>query len=113
MTESVFAHQCFGAVLAVADIGMAMTDGTSTAASESAQVVIMNDDIACVPRAISIARRTKRIMLQAVCVGLALAIVGMVCAAFNLIPVVVGAFLQEGIDVVSILWALTALFDRD
>ncbi len=73
----------------------------------------MNDDIACVPRAISIARRTKRIMLQAVCVGLALAIVGMVCAAFNLIPVVVGAFLQEGIDVVSILWALTALFDRD
>ncbi len=100
-------------VLAVADIGMAMTDGTSTAASESAQVVIMNDDIACVPRAISIARRTKRIMLQAVCVGLALAIVGMVCAAFNLIPVVVGAFLQEGIDVVSILWALTALFDRD
>ena len=33
-------------VLAVADIGMAMTDGTSTAASESAQVVIMNDDIA-------------------------------------------------------------------
>ena len=45
--------------------------------------------------------------------GLALAIVGMVCAAFNLIPVVVGAFLQEGIDVVSILWALTALFDRD
>ena len=33
-------------VLAAADIGMAMTDGTSTAASESAQVVIMNDDIA-------------------------------------------------------------------
>lgn len=100
-------------VLAVADIGMAMTDGTSTAASESAQVVIMNDDIASVPRAITIARRTKKVMLQAVLVGLGLAIIGMVAAAFNLIPVVVGAFMQEAIDVVSILWALTALLDRE
>ncbi len=99
-------------VLAVADIGMAMTDGTSTAASESAQVVIMNDDIASVPRAIAIARRTKKVMLQAVLIGLGLAIIGMIAAAFNLIPVVVGAFMQEAIDVVSILWALTVLFDR-
>lgn len=100
-------------VLAVADIGVAMTDGTSTAASESAQVVIMTDDIAAVPRAIAIARRTKRVMLQAVIVGLALAVIGMIAAAFDLIPVVVGAFLQEAIDVVSILWGLTALIDRD
>ena len=99
-------------VLAVADIGMAMTDGTSTAASESAQVVIMNDNIASVPRAIAIARRTKKVMLQAVLIGLGLAIIGMIAAAFNLIPVVVGAFMQEAIDVVSILWALTVLFDR-
>lgn len=100
-------------VLAVADIGVAMTDGTSTAASESAQVVIMNDNIAAVPRAIAIARRTERVMLQAVIAGLVLATIGMIAAAFNLIPVVVGAFLQEAIDVVSILWALTALIDRD
>ena len=100
-------------VLAAAGIGVAMTDGVSTAASESAQVVIMNDDIAAVPRAIAIARRTKRVMLQAVVAGLALAVVGMIAAAFDLIPVVVGAFLQEGIDVVSILWALTAVLDRE
>lgn len=100
-------------VLAVADIGVSMTDGTSTAASESAQVVIMNDNIAAVPRAIAIARRTKRVMLQAVIAGLVLATIGMIAAAFDLIPVVVGAFLQEAIDVVSILWALTALIDRD
>lgn len=100
-------------VLAAADIGMAITDGTSTAASESAQVVIMNDDIAAVPRAVMISRRTKRVMMQAVCLGLGLALIGMVAAAFNLIPVVIGAFMQEAIDVVSILWALTALIDRD
>lgn len=100
-------------VLAAADIGMAITDGTSTAASESAQVVIMNDDIAAVPRAVAISRRTKRVMIQAVCLGLGLALVGMIAAAFNLIPVVIGALMQEAIDVVSILWALIALIDRD
>ncbi|MBT1174275.1 heavy metal translocating P-type ATPase [Bifidobacterium sp. LC6] len=100
-------------VLAAADLGVAITDGTSTAASESAQIVIMNDDVAAVPRAIAIARRTKRIMLQAVIAGLALAVIGMIAAAFNLIPVVAGAFLQEVIDVVSILWALTAVLDWD
>ncbi|WEV70034.1 heavy metal translocating P-type ATPase [Bifidobacterium sp. ESL0775] len=99
-------------VLAAADIGIAMTDGTSTAASQTAQVVIMNDDIADVPKAVAIARQTKRTMLQAVVTGLGLALVCMVAAAFNLIPVVVGAFMQEAIDVVSILWALTALRDR-
>ncbi|PWG60380.1 HAD-IC family P-type ATPase [Bifidobacterium catulorum] len=100
-------------VLAAADLGMAITDGTSTAASQSAQVVIMNDDLAAVPSAIAIARRTKRVMMQAVLLGLGLALMGMVAAAFDLIPVVVGAFMQEAIDVVSILWALTALIDRN
>ena len=98
-------------VLAAADVGMAMTDGTATAAADSAQAVIMNDDIASVHRALSIARRTMRVMLQAVVGGLLLALFGMVAAAFDLIPVVAGAFLQEGIDVVSILWALTVLID--
>lgn len=100
-------------VLAAADVGMAITDGTTTAASESAQAVIMNDDIASLPRSIVIARRTKKVMLEAVVLGLFLATVGMICAAFDLIPVVVGAFMQEAIDVVSILWALTALLNKD
>ena len=86
-----------------------MTRSTTitTAGSSSAASVLYKR------RAITIARRTKRVMLQAVIAGLVLATIGMIAAAFNLIPVVVGAFLQEAIDVVSILWALTALIDRD
>ncbi|MCI1936222.1 MAG: heavy metal translocating P-type ATPase [Bifidobacteriaceae bacterium] len=99
-------------VLASATIGVAMTDGSVTAASESAHVVIMNDDIEMVPAAILISRQTKRTMLQAVLVGLGTATVLMILAACNLIPVVVGAFLQELIDVMSILWALTAIIDH-
>lgn len=98
--------------LASSDIGVAMTDGSTTAASESAQVVIMNDNIEMVPRAVSVSRQTKRTMLQASCLGLGLAIVAMILAACNIIPIVVGAIMQEFIDLASILWALTALMDR-
>jgi P-type E1-E2 ATPase len=99
-------------VLASSDIGIAMTDGSATVASESAQAVIMNDEILAVPRAIAISRQTKNIMLQAVLLGIGLALVLMILAACNLIPVVVGAILQEVIDSVAIFYALGAIIDR-
>lgn len=96
-------------VLAAASIGMALTDGTDTAASECAQVVVMNNNIYAVANAVSVAKHTKRVMVQAVMLGIGLAVISMIAAAFGLIPAVLGAMMQEMIDVVSILWALTAL----
>lgn len=96
-------------VLAAANIGVALTDGTDTAASECAQVVIMNNNIYAVANAVSVAKHTKRVMIQAVMLGIGLAVISMFAAAFGLIPAVLGAMMQEMIDVVSILWALTAL----
>ena len=100
-------------VLAAADIGVAVTDGTDTAASECAQVVIMNNDIASVANAVSVAKHTKRVMIQSVLLGIGLAVVSMIFAAFGFIPTVLGAMMQEIIDVVSIMWALTALRSRN
>lgn len=96
-------------VLAAANIGVALTDGTDTAASECAQVVIMNNNIYAVANAVSVAKHTKRVMVQAVMLGIGLAVISMIAAAFGLIPAVLGAMMQEMIDFVSILWALTAL----
>lgn len=96
-------------VLAAANIGVALTDGTDTAASECSQVVIMNNNIYAVANAVSVAKHTKRVMVQAVMLGIGLAVISMIAAAFGLIPAVLGAMMQEMIDVVSILWALTAL----
>ena len=99
-------------VLAASDIGVAVTDGTDTAASECAQVVIMNNDIASVAGAIRVAKQTKRIMVHSVMIGIGLAIVSMIFAAFGFIPAVIGAMMQEIIDVIAITWALTALRER-
>lgn len=94
--------------LAVADVGVAMGARGSTASSESADVVILVDDLHRVAAAVSIGRRTTRVALQAIGLGVALSVGLMVTAAFGHLPAVVGAGLQEVVDLGCILWALRA-----
>ncbi|MEV8213250.1 heavy metal translocating P-type ATPase [Leifsonia sp. NPDC077715] len=95
-------------VLASADVGIAMGAKGATAASESADVVILVDDIGKVVEAISIARRTVAVALQSIWLGIAASILLMCIAAFGVIPAVVGALLQEVVDLATILAALRA-----
>ena len=59
--------------------------------------------------AILIARRSKKIALQAVVVGMGLSLIAMVAAAFGLLPPAVGAVVQEVIDALAIGIALRAV----
>ncbi|HSW81322.1 MAG TPA: heavy metal translocating P-type ATPase [Candidatus Saccharimonas sp.] len=95
-------------VLAAADVGMAMGAKGATAASESADVVVLLDDISRVARAIAIANDTMRIALQSIWVGIAISVGLMIVAATGIIPAVIGAGLQEIVDVVVIINALRA-----
>lgn len=94
--------------LATADIGIAMGAHGSTAASESADMVIVKDDLSRVARAVIISQETMKISQQAVLIGVFICTLLMLIAAFGVIPAFVGALLQEVIDTVSILWALKA-----
>lgn len=96
-------------VLASADVGVAMGARGSTAASESADVVVMVDDIGKTARAIEIGRRTTAVALQCIWIGIALSVVLMLVAVFGVIPAIIGALLQEVVDLTTILWALRAL----
>ena len=96
-------------VLAAADVGVAMGARGSTAASESADVVIMKDDLHRVARSIEVGQQTIRIALQSIWIGMSLSVILMVLASFGLIPAVVGAGFQEIIDVIAIANALRAL----
>ncbi|QDG67749.1 heavy metal translocating P-type ATPase [Pseudarthrobacter sp. NIBRBAC000502772] len=99
-------------VLAAADIGVAMGAKGSTAASESADVVIMLDDLSKAALAVDIGQRTVRIALASIWTGILLSIGLMVAAVFGYIPAVAGALLQELVDLATILNALRALHDR-
>lgn len=99
-------------VLAAADVGIAMGARGSTAASESADVVIMRDDIGKVVQAVDIGRDTYRVALTSIWIGVALSVGLMVVAAFGHIPAVWGALTQEVVDLVVIVYALRALTGR-
>lgn len=95
-------------VLAAADVGVAMGARGSTAASESADVVVMTDDLWKVAEAVSIGRRTLDVALQSIWIGIALSIGLMLVAALGHIPAIVGALTQEVVDLVAIGNALRA-----
>ena len=95
-------------VLAVADVGVAMGARGSTAASESADVVILLDDISRVATAVTTARRTVRIAGQSIAIGIGLSVAFMLVAATGVLPAIAGALVQEGIDVATILNGLRA-----
>lgn len=97
-------------VLAVADVGVAMGARGSTAAGEAADAVILQDSLAPVASLVSISKDTVRIALTAIWLGIILSVALMLIAAITgMIPAVVGALLQEVLDLVAILYALRAL----
>jgi heavy metal translocating P-type ATPase len=95
--------------LAAADVGIAMGAKGSAAAAESADAVLLVDDLTRLAEGVATAKRSRAIALQSVYVGLGLSFAAMVAAALGYLPVVQGALFQEVIDVAVILNALRAL----
>ncbi|WP_181706599.1 heavy metal translocating P-type ATPase [Chthonobacter rhizosphaerae] len=95
--------------LVAADVGVAMGVKGAAASAEAADVVLLSEGLGGLADAMAIARRSRRIALQSVVVGLGLSAFGMALAAAGHLPPVQGALFQEAIDVAVILNALRAL----
>lgn len=95
--------------LAAAHVGVALGATGATASAEVADAVLTVDRLDRLADTVEISRRARGIAVQSAAIGMGLALGGMGFAAFGLLPPVVGAFLQEGIDVLVILNALRAL----
>jgi heavy metal translocating P-type ATPase len=98
--------------LAAADVGVAMGARGSTAASEAADVVIIEDSIGHLAMALDVAQGARNRALQASGVGMGLAIAAMVVAAFGVLNATAAAISQELIDACAILWALVPAASR-
>jgi P-type E1-E2 ATPase len=92
--------------LAAADVGIAMGAKGTTAASQAASVVIVEDSIRRIANAIDISQIARTRALQASTIGMSLAIVAMLSAAFGYLNPSQAALVQELIDAASITWAL-------
>jgi heavy metal translocating P-type ATPase len=98
--------------LAASDVGIAMGARGASAASEAADVVIIEDSIDRVTSAIALAKISRRKAMQASIGGMGLALIAMFAAAFNHLTPSEGAITQEVIDLLAIMWALTTLKAR-
>ncbi len=94
--------------LAAATVGIAFGHGNVTA--EAAGVVIMENTLKKVDELIHLSLDTRKIALQSAIGGMALSLIGMGFAAAGYISPVVGAILQEIIDILAILNALRLIW---
>ena len=92
--------------LAAASVGVAMGARGATAASEAADVVIIEDSIKHLATAVLISKGARSRALQAAGVGMTLAIGAMFAASTGLLNATSAAVSQEFIDMAAILWAL-------
>lgn len=94
--------------LTAADVGIALGARGSTAASESADMVIMQPDLIWVGAATAIAKGTFRIAKQSILIGIALSVGLMIIFASGQFTPLAGAIVQEAVDVFVIFNALRA-----
>lgn len=98
--------------LAAAGVGVAMGARGATAASEAADVVIVEDSIRHLAVAVDISQGARNRALQASGFGMGLAIAAMIAASAGLLDATASAISQEFIDAAAILWALVPTRNR-
>lgn len=93
-------------VLANADIGIAMGGLGSDAAIEASDIVIMDDQPQKISKAISVARRTQKIVWQNIVFALGIKIMFLILAAFGIAGMWEAVFADVGVTLLAVLNAL-------
>lgn len=93
-------------VLTRADIGVAMGGAGSDAAMEAADVVLMEDDLMQLPRAVCIARKTMGIVRQNIAFSLGVKFLCLVMGALGLVHMGTAIFADVGVMILAVLNAI-------
>lgn len=96
-------------VLTRADIGIAMGGVGSDAAVESADVVIMDDDITKIPKAIKISRKCMRIVYENIYFALGVKALCLVLGALGIADMWLGVFADVGVMIIAVLNSIRSL----
>ncbi|MBN2605420.1 MAG: cadmium-translocating P-type ATPase [Bacilli bacterium] len=94
-----------------ADIGVAMGNG-SEVAIDVADVIIMNDDLSLLEKALKIARKTKIIVFENIILSLGVKFSFLILAAFGLSTMLMAIFADVGITLIAVLNSLRIIYSR-
>jgi len=96
-------------VLARADVGIAMGGPGSDAAIEAADIVLMADDLKSLLGAISVSRRTKRIVWQNIVITLGVKVIVLSLGAFGVASMWAAVFADVGVALLAVLNSLRVI----
>lgn len=97
------------AVLARADVGIAMGAMGSDAAIEAADIVIMNDEISKIPVAMRISKKTLRVAYQNIAMAIAIKLLVLGLSAVGIASMWLAIFADVGVTLLAILNATRTL----
>ena len=92
--------------LATADIGLVFSHEEQTASTDASDIVLLSGNLTTVLEAIQLSINTIRIAKHCILFGIGASTIGMIFAALGYLPPIIGALLQELIDIIVILYAL-------
>ncbi|TAK10815.1 MAG: cadmium-translocating P-type ATPase [Anaerolineae bacterium] len=95
--------------LAAADVGIAMGGAGTDVALETADVVLMADNLALLPHTIELARRAQRVVWQNLTFSMAVIVVLMISTFAVELPLTLGVIGHEGSTVIVVLNGLRLL----
>jgi len=96
-------------VLAMADVGFAMGALGSDAAIEAADVVLMDDDLAKIPLAISSSQRIQRVASENIWFAIAIKLITLVLGAMGIANMWMAIFADTGVAMLCVLNSLRLL----
>ncbi|MDO5712977.1 MAG: heavy metal translocating P-type ATPase [Tissierellia bacterium] len=96
-------------VLARADVGIAMGKLGSDAAVETADVILMNDEIGALVDAFKISSRTRRIVLQNIIFALGIKIIVLILGLFGIATMWSAIFADVGVTVLAVFNSMRVL----
>ena len=99
-------------VLTRADIGIAMGGVGSDAAVESADIVIMDDDITKIPKAIKISRKCMRIVYENIYFALGVKALCLVLGALGIADMWLALFADVGVMIIAVLNSIRTLKNK-
>ena len=92
--------------LKLADVGIAMGGCGSDAAKETADIVIMNDDISKIKETIKVSKFTKKIIIQNIVMSLGIKIIAMIIGILGILgsyAMLLAVFADVGVCLLAIL----------
>lgn len=93
-------------VIKLSDIGIAMGKIGSDATVDASDIVLMNDDLSSITKAIRISKLTKRIILSNIIFAISFKLLMLVLAIIGITPIYLAVFADVGVTLLSVLNSL-------